>query len=406
MNKITVLILLTLCSSLAYALENNDDIDAQLLPLNGTENARDLGGYITQDNQIVRPRLLYRADSLAALNDSDLAYLKTLNLSAVTDLRSASERIAAPDRLPLQSPPIKYSTLNINNTTVNIPELRYKIFEGRLSSSELLALTNRESYVTDPAIRREWGNWLKSLTQPDNVPHLFHCTAGKDRTGFAAAILLLTLGVSEQQVIDDFLLSNAFLADQIDKNLKTIASRSKTPLNETALRQVLGVTSSSLEGAFAAMRSSFGSIDNFIEQGLGIEQKTREKLKEIFLADLTTVSTRLTSREILETFANVRDEAALRDANRTRAVNHWYADGTFTTEWSNELSQGTVIGSWLSENNQRCVIIAEGQQNTEGQKRCSPIYRFKHRYFSLNPNGSIHAQHLLSPIGAPLHKND
>lgn len=309
--------------------------------------------------------------------------------------------MAAPDRLPLQSPPIKYNTLNINNTTVNIPELRYKIFEGRLSSSELLALTNRESYVTDPAIRREWGNWLKSLTQPDNVPHLFHCTAGKDRTGFAAAILLLTLGVSEQQVIDDFLLSNAFLADQIDKNLKTIASRSKTPLNETDLRQVLGVTSSSLEGAFAAMRNSFGSIDNFIEQGLGVEQKTREKLKEIFLADLTTVSTRLTSREILETFANVRDEAALRDANRTRAVNHWYADGTFTTEWSNELSQGTVIGSWLSENNQRCVIIAEGQQNTEGQKRCSPIYRFKYRYFSLNPNGSIHAQHLLSPIGAP-----
>ena len=127
MNKITVLILLTLCSSLTYALENNDNIDAQLLPLNGTENARDLGGYITQDNQIVRPRLLYRADSLAALDDSDLAYLKTLNLSAVTDLRSASERIAAPDRLPLQSPPIKYNTLNINNTTVNIPELRYKI---------------------------------------------------------------------------------------------------------------------------------------------------------------------------------------------------------------------------------------------------------------------------------------
>ena len=57
MNKITVLILLTLCSSLTYALENNDNIDAQLLPLNGTENARDLGGYITQDNQIVRPRL-------------------------------------------------------------------------------------------------------------------------------------------------------------------------------------------------------------------------------------------------------------------------------------------------------------------------------------------------------------
>ena len=130
------------------------------------------------------------------------------------------------------------------------------------------------------------------------MPHLFHCTAGKDRTGFAAAILLLTLGVSEQQVIDDFLLSNTFLADQIDKNLQKIASRSKTPLNETALRQVLGVTSSSLEGAFAAMRSSYGSIENFIEQGLGIEQKTREKLKETFLEDFTTMSTRLTSREI------------------------------------------------------------------------------------------------------------
>jgi protein-tyrosine phosphatase len=401
MIKSAALLLLAIWSSLTYAAESSDNIDSMLLPLNGAENVRDLGGYLTKDNQIVRPRLVYRADSLAALDDTDLAYLKTLNLSAITDLRSAPERIAAPDRLPLQSPPIKYNTLTINNTAVNIPELRKKIFEGRLSTSELLALTNRESYVTDPVIRREWGNWLKSLTQPGNVPHLFHCTAGKDRTGFAAAILLLTLGVSEQQVIEDFLLSNTFLADQIDKNLQKIASSSKTPVNETALRQVLGVTSSSLEGAFATMHSSYCSIENFIEQGLGIEQKTREKLKETFLEDFTTMSNRLTSREIIQTFANVRDEATLSDAHGTRAVNHWYADGTFTNEWSNEFAHGTVTGSWLSDNNLRCVIIAEGLPELKGDRRCSPIYRFKHHYFSVNPDGTIHARHLLSPIEAP-----
>ena len=166
MIKSAALLLLAIWSSLTYAAESSDNIDSMLLPLNGAENVRDLGGYLTKDNQIVRPRLVYRADSLAALDDTDLAYLKTLNLSAITDLRSAPERIAAPDRLPLQSPPIKYNTLTINNTAVNIPELRKKIFEGRLSTSELLALTNRESYVTDPVIRREWGNWLKNLTHP------------------------------------------------------------------------------------------------------------------------------------------------------------------------------------------------------------------------------------------------
>lgn len=403
MIKSAVLLFIALWSSLTVA---DDNISTLLLPLNGTENARDLGGYLTKDDQVVRARVLYRADSLATLDDADLAYLKTLNLSSVTDLRSASERIAAPDRLPIQSPPIMYNSLAINDSAVNIPELRKKIFAGSLSTIELLALTNRERYVTDPAIRREWGNWLRSLSQPDNVPHLFHCTAGKDRTGFAAAILLLTLGVSEQQVIDDFLLSNTFLADQIDENLQTIASHSKTTIDEPALRQVLGVSSSSLEGAFAVMRSSYGSIDKFIEQGLGIDQKTREKLKKLLLVDLTASSARLTSSEILETFANVRDEATLRDANGTLAVNHWYTDGTFTVEWSNGNSQGTVTGSWLAENNQRCVIIAEGLPDMEGQRRCSPIYRFKRGYFSVNPDGSIHAQHLLSPIETHRQKND
>jgi len=172
-------------------------------------------------------------------------------------------------------------------------------------------------------------------------------------------------------------------------------------VNETALRQVLGVTSSSLEGAFATMHSSYCSIENFIEQGLGIEQKTREKLKETFLEDFTTMSNRLTSREIIQTFANVRDEATLSDAHGTRAVNHWCADGTFTNEWSNEFAHGTVTGSWLSDNNLRCVIIAEGLPELKGDWRCSPIYRFKHNYFSVNPDGAIQARHLLPPIEAP-----
>lgn len=250
--------------------------------LASTLNTRDLGGYAAGERR-VKSGLLYRSDSLAQLSEKDVTRLAALELTTVTDFRSQSERDAAPDRLPQQSPAIDYRTLSINNPAVDVAELGRKFYAGELSPEELAALTDRTFYIHDDRLRENWGLWVKSLAEPGALPQMFHCTAGKDRTGYAAALVLLTLGVSKEDVMRDFLLSNEYLAPKIERYVKEIQSRSSTEVEADLLRQVLGVTPHSLEGAFQAMETNYGSIDNFIEQGLGIDATTRDRLRALLL---------------------------------------------------------------------------------------------------------------------------
>ncbi|NCF16700.1 MAG: protein-tyrosine-phosphatase [Haliea sp.] len=253
------------------------------VPLSNTLNTRDLGGYRTDGGRRVRSGMLFRSDSLAHLDDADIAILRALELSVVTDFRSQAERDAAPDRLPRQSPAIDYRTLAINNPAVDVAALRETFYSGQLSTEELIALTDRTAYVEDERLRQNWGRWVSSLAEPGALPQLFHCTAGKDRTGFAAALVLLTLGVSKEDVMRDFLLSNEYLAPKIERYVAEIQSRSTADMDGDLLRQVLGVTPHSLDGAFRAMEANYGSIDNYIEQGLGIDPATRDRLRTLLL---------------------------------------------------------------------------------------------------------------------------
>jgi protein-tyrosine phosphatase len=258
-------------------------IDQRMLPLDGTNNARDLGGYTTTEGRVVKHGLLFRSDSLAHLTDNDLVYLQQLDIAAITDLRSDLERAKNPDRLPDQSPPIKYATIEINNPALDIVLLGNKIFSGQISTPELKALLDRTTYVTNPTLRAEWGQWLKSLAEPNNLPHLFHCTAGKDRTGYAAALILITIGVSKEQVMKDFLLSNTYLQEKTEQSMKYILANASSPIDEDTLRAVIGVSSVSLESAYEAMEAEYGSVDIFIEKGLGIDTNTRQKIKSLVL---------------------------------------------------------------------------------------------------------------------------
>lgn len=256
---------------------------SRAVPLNSTLNTRDLGGYTGEGKRRVRWGLLYRSDSLAHLDDADLTSVAALQLATITDFRSQSERDAAPDRLPQQSPAIAYRTLAINNPAVDVEALRSKFYTGELTPDELAALTDRTAYIYNDRLRENWGLWLKSLAEPGALPQMFHCTAGKDRTGFAVALVLLTLGVSKEDVMQDFLLSNDYLAPKIDRYLQQILANSPEGVDEQLLREILGVSPDSLEGAFAAMEANYDSIDGFIEQGLGIDATTRTKLQALLL---------------------------------------------------------------------------------------------------------------------------
>ena len=106
----------------------------------------------------------------------------------------------------------------------------------------------------------------------------------------------------------------------------------------------------------------------------------------------------LSTAAIIQAFNNVRDEAQVQDAAGTSAVNHWYADGRFSNRWRNTAGSGEVTGRWRAADDQRCVTILSGLPAREGKETCSPVYRRGDRYLSLNPDGSIHGIHTLTPL--------
>lgn len=106
----------------------------------------------------------------------------------------------------------------------------------------------------------------------------------------------------------------------------------------------------------------------------------------------------LSGEEIQQAFSDVRDNAEVQDAAKTRASNDWYADGRFINRWDNGTNSGVVTGTWRIKGNQRCVTVTIGLPGRVGKESCGVISRRGDKYLSYNPDGSIHGIHTLSPL--------
>ena len=125
-------------------------------------------------------------------------------------------------------------------------------------------------------------NFLRGLID-DDAPTLFHCTAGKDRAGFAAAISLIALGVSREDVIEDYMKTNAFTKDRIEEILGQIKLMSLYQTDTEILRPLIGVERVYIETAFKTAEEKYGSLENFIRDGLNISDEDIQKLRNNFL---------------------------------------------------------------------------------------------------------------------------
>ncbi|HYA69370.1 MAG TPA: tyrosine-protein phosphatase [Acidimicrobiales bacterium] len=170
---------------------------ARLLPLVGAYNFRDLGGYPTADGGTTRWRLLYRSDTLHELTDADLTLLRNLGLASVVDLRTPRE-VERVGRGPLGAEPVRY---------VNLSVLQEEGGEGQGVPTLRIADTAERylSYleVGASALARA----LDIMGDPGGYPLVFHCQAGKDRTGVLAALVLSIIGVERSAIVDDYVLT-------------------------------------------------------------------------------------------------------------------------------------------------------------------------------------------------------
>jgi len=250
---------------------------ARRLPLDGAHNARDLGGYATADGRRVRWGVAYRSDALGSLSDEDVTYVARLGLHEVVDFRSDAEREREPDRLPQAAPRVVLRP--IVGEALDPAVLRERLLSGQARAaemSEMLVAGNR-AFVTDFAT--VYGGFLRDLADSENLPVLFHCTAGKDRTGFAAAALLLALGVPRDMVMEDYLLTNGFSQAATDHLLTVLRVASFFRTNPDDARPLFEARREYLQAAFDAIDSRYGSDEAYLRDGLGLDDATRSRLR-------------------------------------------------------------------------------------------------------------------------------
>jgi protein-tyrosine phosphatase len=249
-------------------------------------NLRDIGGYATRDGHVVRKKLLYRSGALGTLRADDREKLAALNLKCDYDLRTVQERTAQPDKLP---PEVKIIALDVladsdRSATAQLGKLLLKPKEANAELGDgkveaIFAKTYRE-FVSLPSARKAYRQLFLDLGAEGSLPAVFHCTTGKDRTGWATAALLTLLGVSEETVFADYLRSNDYVLPTYQK---TIDSFTKAGGDPAIARAILGVKAEYLKAAFDEMKAKYGSIEDYFSKALDIDAAGQAVLRERFL---------------------------------------------------------------------------------------------------------------------------
>jgi protein-tyrosine phosphatase len=249
-------------------------------------NARDLGGHITTDGRRVRRGRLFRASALHRLTDADVAAVGALRLASLIDFRHPHEiDLIGPDRLP-DPPPRRVVSLPLFDPEHDVFTTVSAVLNGQTGEASVSPLRDggsvtamRELYrwfVEAPMARQVFGAALRLIADEDALPLLFHCTAGKDRTGWLATLVLSALGVDRAAVTEDYLLTNDLNADSIAYVLASLADRVDDP---GLLMPLLQARREYLDEAYAAAQRRYGSIEGYLTGGLGLEPAILDQLR-------------------------------------------------------------------------------------------------------------------------------
>jgi len=243
------------------------DSPARHLNLQGASNFRDLGGYPTGDGHTVRWRQIFRSNHLGHLTAADVEIVRSLGLRSAFDFRGREERAVAVCGME----DITVHSLPIEPTVV--AALRARLAAGALSADDALEIM-RWSYRNYVRHNTHSFRELFAHLVDNRAPLVIHCTAGKDRTGFACALVLHALGVADDVIAEDYLLTNRFYR-------RDPSSGTDLPAD---VRQAIGsVDATFLAAGLDAVRADYGDLESYFWEGLGRGVRERATLKERYL---------------------------------------------------------------------------------------------------------------------------
>ena len=260
--------------------------DDRAISLHGVLNTRDLGGLETSDGRTVRKGQLIRSGEIDDIDAEGKAVLDGMGVSAIVDLRTTTEATANPASWPEGQGPARYHFPLMEQEDQEISDMRANIKAGvaKQEDTEKLFYDAFGSIATDyKAELRELFDVL--LEQPEGEAVLYHCSGGKDRTGVTTAVLLNALGVTPEDIQADFLMSN--VQKNADKKSVEIAEKINaaegTNMTAEAVWPTLGVRKDHLEKFYQDVEADYGSVDNYLHDGLGLSDADLQKLKDRYL---------------------------------------------------------------------------------------------------------------------------
>lgn len=251
----------------------------RLLPLQGGQNFRDLGGYRTTDGRTVRWGVLFRSGSMHFLTPADYAYLDRLGIRTVCDFRSTQERAAEPALWPAGKAP--HVLADDYDMAQRIPGTQGQTMMAAPNAEQARATMA----ATYPALLRNFNGQYRRMfgeLLAGRVPLAFNCTAGKDRTGVAAALILTALGVPRETVIEDYLLTNRYFDPRKVVQQDDQASQAWRKLPPEVLKAYMGADRSYIEAVFAVMDAHRGGVNGYLQDELGLSRAQLQKLHRMY----------------------------------------------------------------------------------------------------------------------------
>lgn len=254
----------------------------RLLPLQGATNFRDLGGYKTADGKTVKWGKLFRSDELAGLTASDIAYLQKSGLKTIVDYRTDEEVKSKPDPAIPGAAYVRNPVFGQSGSGTDIMSFMASgEFDKMGKPGDVLTAANRDM-VDSPSA---YVKLFDMMLDPASAALVQHCTAGKDRTGLGSALMLLALGVPKETVVQDFLLSNkyreAYNKAAVDAMVKQFNLTDENAIE--VIKALMDVRPEYISAAFDEMTKKYGSIQGFLEKGLGLSKDEQAKLKRMYL---------------------------------------------------------------------------------------------------------------------------
>ena len=261
---------------------------SRLIEFDNLKNTRDLGGMSAKDGRTIKEGKLIRSGQLVGLSEKDKAKLSEL-VGTVVDMRTEGERTANPDVVIegvecLHIPIVAKLTPGITREVKTVEQLIEALLFKPDASLDYMCDLYRQ-FIRDDFCISQYSGFLRVLLKEHDKAVLWHCTAGKDRAGTSTVILEKLLGVSDSDILTDYLDTNTNLSNEmnavIDYAKKKVGSDS--PLIDKSLRYLYGADKAYLDAFFSAMDERFGSFDAFVHDGLHLTDEDIHMLEDLYL---------------------------------------------------------------------------------------------------------------------------